>query len=106
MIAPSGLSLEEIKTRLAPFCQRHGVARLELFGSVAREEAHRGSDIDLLITFKPEVHLGWDFFDLHKEIEDLLGCDVDLLTRRAVEHDENAIRRDSILQSTVEIYTA
>jgi predicted nucleotidyltransferase len=99
-------SLDEIKTRLTPFCQRHGVARLEVFGSLARGEPHRGSDIDLLVTFQPEVHLGWDFFELHKEIEDILGGEVDLLTRRSVEQDENAIRRSSILQSTREIYTA
>jgi predicted nucleotidyltransferase len=59
-----------------------------------------------LVTFQPGVQLGWDFFELHKEIEDLLGCEVDLLTRRPVEQDENAIRRRSILQSTREIYTA
>ena len=99
-------SLDEIKSRLAPFCRRHGVARLEVFGSLARGEPHRGSDIDLLVTFQPEVHLGWDFFALHKEIEEILGCQVDLLTRRSVEQDENSIRRRSILQSTREIYTA
>ena len=99
-------SLAEITSRLAPFCKRHGVARLEVFGSLARSDPHRGSDIDLLVTFQPEVHLGWDFFELHKEIEDILGCEVDLLTRRSVEQDENAIRRRSILQSTREIYTA
>lgn len=109
MVAPSPslpLSLDEIASRLAPFCKRHGVARLEVFGSLARGEGHSGSDIDLLVTFQPEVHLDWDFFELHKEIEDILGCEVDLLTRRSVEQDENAIRRRSILQSTREIYTA
>jgi predicted nucleotidyltransferase len=99
-------SLDEIKSRLAPFCRRHGVARLEVFGSVARGDPHGGSDIDLLVTFRPEVHLGWDFFELHREIEEILGCRVDLLTRRSVEQDENAIRRRSILQSTREIYAA
>ena len=99
-------SLEEIKFRLAPFCRRHGVARLEVFGSFARGEPHRGSDVDLLVTFKPEVQLGWDFFELKEEIEDILGCKVDLLTRRSVEQDENAIRRRLILESTREIYTA
>jgi predicted nucleotidyltransferase len=99
-------SLDEIKSRLAPFCERHGVARLEVFGSLARGEPHRGSDIDLLVTFRPEVHPGWDFFELYEEIEDILGCEVDLLTRRSVEQDENDIRRRSILQSTREIYTA
>lgn len=100
------LSLDELKSRLVPFCLRHRVARLEVFGSLARGESHRGSDIDLLVTFKPDVHLGWDFFDLQKELEDILCCEVDLLTRRSVERDQNSIRRHSILQSTREIYTA
>ena len=109
MVTPSDTlppSLDEIKSRLAPFCRRHGIARLEVFGSLARGDSHRGSDIDLLVTFRPEVHLGWDFFELHKEIEEIFGCEVDLLTRRSVEQDENAIRRRSILQSTREIYAA
>jgi predicted nucleotidyltransferase len=100
------LTMDEIKSRLAPFCQRHGVARLELFGSLARGDRHPGSDIDLLVTFRPDVHLGWDFFDLHKELEDILGCEVDLLTRRSVEQDQNPIRRRSILESTRDIYTS
>ena len=109
MVRPNDVlppSLNEIKSRLAPLCRSHGVARMEVFGSLARGESHPGSDIDLLVTFQPGVHLGWDFFDLHKEIEGILGCEVDLLTRRSVEHDENAIRRQSILESTCEIYPA
>src|SRR5258708_2074265 len=95
MVTPNDvqpLSLDEIKSLLAPFCRSHSVDRMEVFGSLARGESHPGSDIDLLVTFQPGVHLGWDFFDLHKEIEGILGCKVDLLTRRSVAHDENAIR--------------
>jgi predicted nucleotidyltransferase len=77
-----------------------------LFGSLARGEPHPGSDIDLLITFRPGVHLGWDFFELHEELENILGCKVDLLTRRSVAQDQNSIRRRSILESTREIYAA
>jgi uncharacterized protein len=107
MVAPTiPPTLDEIKSRLAPFCQRHGITRLEVFGSLARGEHHPGSDVDLLVTFCPDVHLGWDSFDLHKEAENLLGCEVDLLTRRAVEQDENAMRRRSILESTRDICTA
>jgi uncharacterized protein len=39
---------------LAALCRRHGIARLSLFGSVARGEATVGSDLDLLIEFEPE----------------------------------------------------
>ena len=109
MVTPNDVfppTLDELKSRLVSFCQRHGVARLEVFGSLARGEPHPGSDIDLLVTFRPDIHLGWDFFELHKELEDILGCEVDLLTRRSVEQDQNSIRRRSILQSTREIYAA
>jgi predicted nucleotidyltransferase len=99
-------SLDDLKSKLAPFCRRHGVAKLEVFGSLARGQLRPGSDIDLLVTFRPDVHLGWDFFELNKELEDILGCKVDLLTRRSVEQDKNRIRRRSILESTREIYAA
>jgi uncharacterized protein len=99
-------SLESLKSKLFEFCQRHGVARLEVFGSVARGDAHCGSDLDLLVTFRPDVHLGWQFFSLNEELEEILGGKVDLLTRRSVERDENPIRRRSILQTTQEIYAA
>ena len=97
--------LQRMKSRLhGAFGERlQGVI---LYGSEARHEAAADSDIDLLVTFRPEVHLGWDFFELQKEIEEVLGCEVDLLTRRSVEQDENAIRRRSILESTCEIYAA
>lgn len=99
-------ALDEIRSRLTPFCHHHGIARLEVFGSVARGEPHSGSDIDLLVTFHPNVHLGWDFFELYKELEEILGCKVDLLTRRSVEQDQNSIRRESILGSTLELYSS
>jgi len=97
-------SLAQLKSRLIPFCKSHGVAKLELFGSWARGEAHPGSDIDLLITFLPGLHLGWEFFALQDELEAILGTRVDLLTRRSVEQDPNPIRRRSILESTRELY--
>jgi predicted nucleotidyltransferase len=97
-------SIAELKSRVPEFCRRHGIARLEVFGSIARGEARSGSDVDLLVTFRPEVHPGLNFFGLQDELELMLGCGVDLLTRRSVEKGENPIRRRSILESTCEIY--
>ncbi len=99
------LTLDDLKPRLAPFCKRHGVARLEVFGSFAQGAAQSASDIDLLITFRPEVHLGWNFYALEEELESILGCEVDLLTRRSVELDTNFIRRESILGSAHDVYS-
>src|SRR5277367_5512588 len=93
---PPPPSMDELKSRLTPFCERHGVARLELFGSRPLG--------DLLVTFRPVVDPGWNLFELHKDLEELLGCPVDLLTRSSVELDRNAVRRQAILESVREIY--
>jgi len=98
--------LDELRTRLAPFCKSRGIIRLELFGSLARGERRPAADVDLLVTFQDDVHPGWDFYEIQRQIEVLLRRKVDLLTRRSVERDENPIRRRSILESTHDIFTA
>jgi hypothetical protein len=97
-------NLDDLKSKLAPFCRQHSVARLEVFGSVARGEADAESDLDLLITFQPGVQPGLEFYLLPDEIERIVGRKVDLLTRRSVERDGNYIRRRGILDSALEIY--
>jgi hypothetical protein len=57
-----------------------GVRSLFLFGSVARDEAHADSDVDLLVDFaKSPTFRG--YMDLKFFLEDLLGRRVDLVTR-------------------------
>lgn len=43
------LSLEEIKQKIEPVCQKYGVKKVYLFGSYARGEATDMSDIDIRI---------------------------------------------------------
>ena len=57
-----------------------------------------------MVTFKPGIEIGLEFFAMQDELEQLLGCKVDLLTRRSVERSDNPIRRRSILESAREIY--
>jgi len=97
-------SIDEISRRLPTFCRRHGIARVEVFGSVARGEASAGSDLDLMITFAPGVTPGLNFFGMQDELEQILGCSVDLVTRRSVEQSDNPIRRRAILESARQIY--
>ena len=42
------------KTRLATFCQIHGIRRLAIFGSALRADFGSESDIDVLVEFVPE----------------------------------------------------
>ncbi len=97
-------TIDELKSLAPDFCRRDGVARLEVFGSIARREARPGSDVDLLVTFRPGVHPGLDFFSMQDELQERLGIHIDLLTRRSVEKSDNPIRRQSILDSAVDVY--
>lgn len=62
---------------------RFGVESLRLFGSVARDEAASGSDVDLLVDFH-ETPTFSRFMDLRIFLEDLLGTRVDLVTERGL----------------------
>ena len=73
-----------------------GVKSLELFGSVARDEARPDSDVDFLVEFSIEASL-FDLFRVRHYLEDLLGCDVDLGTTDALrEHLREPILEDAI----------
>lgn len=54
-------SLQQLKSQLTPFCKRHRVAKLEVFGSVARGETRAGSNLDLLVTFSARSPFGMGF---------------------------------------------
>lgn len=62
---------------------RFGVASLSIFGSVARDEAAAGSDVDILVTFAQTPGI-FGFLELKEYLENLLQCSVDLVTRNAL----------------------
>ena len=73
---------------LAELCRRHGVARLEIFGSAAGDEFNaEDSDVDFLVEFGPGVDLGpWmaRYFDFQRELAGLVGRRVDLVMLSAL----------------------
>jgi predicted nucleotidyltransferase len=88
---------------LAPYCEAQGIKRLELFGSVARGQARRGSDVDLIATFDRPI--GLRFFGMPDEMAKILGVPVDLLSRESVDEMTNPFRKTSILADAREILT-
>lgn len=73
-----------------------GVKSLDLFGSVARDEARPDSDVDFLVEFVVEATL-FDLFRVQHYLEDILGCKVDLGTRAALRQH----LREPILQEAI-----
>jgi len=74
----------EILTRSKPvLATRFGVTRLALFGSTARDTARSDSDVDILVAFDGPA-TAERFFGVQFYLEDLLGCNVDLVTEKAL----------------------
>lgn len=69
------------EVRLAAVCARYGIARLMIFGSVARGTAEPSSDVDILYELQPGQRLGWEIEDLSDELSQLFGRPVDLVPR-------------------------
>ena len=93
--------------KIAEFCRRWQIKELALFGSVLRDDSRPDSDIDLLVTFAPDHP--WSLMDhvrMQDELGEVLGREIDLITRSSVEKSENPWRRHDILTSAQTIYAA
>jgi uncharacterized protein len=88
--------------RLAEICHRYGVARLLVFGSVARGSATSTSDIDVLYELQPGRRMGWEIEDLADELTEVLGRQVDLISAAALHRR----LRDSVLTEAQPLYAA
>jgi predicted nucleotidyltransferase len=56
---------------------------VHVFGSVVRGEAKTGSDLDLLVKLEPG-RSPLDLIAIKQDLEDLLGCEVDVVTEAAI----------------------
>ena len=90
---------------IARACQRYGVDRLRIFGSVLTDRFDpEGSDLDFLVDFAPgSTNLFPDYFDLKFELERITGRPVDLVDASAV---RNPYFKASALGSAQELYAA
>jgi predicted nucleotidyltransferase len=98
--APSLQELLALRDEIARVGARHGVRTVRVFGSVARSEAGPGSDVDILVDTDDPQSL-FQQAALQGDLEDLLGCPVDVMTARALartrEHTRQRIEREAIL---------
>jgi uncharacterized protein len=86
---------------LISLCRENDVAKLEVFGSVARGDANKNSDIDLLVEFSKRKSL-LALVSLERQMSAALGRKVDLLTEAAI----SPYLRDRINRDRRVIYEA
>jgi predicted nucleotidyltransferase len=76
---------KEIKTRIVPILKQSGVKRAGIFGSYARGEQTKDSDIDILIEVKGRKFSLFDLVGLELELKKVLRKDVDLITYKGID---------------------
>jgi len=74
------MSIEEIKNKISPILKKNGVKSAAIFGSYARGDQTKKSDIDILIKYKNDDKSYFDLVGLQFELEKKLKKKVDLLT--------------------------
>jgi predicted nucleotidyltransferase len=77
--------IEQHREQINNLCRTHGVKRLELFGSAARDDFDSTkSDLDFFVEFvsydDPKIADHW--FGLQEDLEQLLGFNIDLTSLR------------------------
>jgi len=97
--------LDKVRAAVAAACAQLPVRSVAVFGSLARGESLSGSDVDLLVDFLPGTRFGLlEMGALKEDLEESLGCSVDLISRKAVEKTTNSFRRNAMLASPITIY--
>jgi len=69
--------LERLRPAVVEVAQRYGASNLRIFGSVALNQEHADSDLDLLVDLPASQSL-LALVAIGQELEQLLGCPVDV----------------------------
>lgn len=93
------MTIQSIKKKIVPVLKRQGVTKAALFGSFARGDTKKRSDIDILIKLSGKKSL-LDLVRIQFMLEDKLGKKVDLVEYGAIKPN----LRDIILSEQKIIY--
>lgn len=87
--------LERHREAILATARRNNASSIALAGSVARGTDHDESDCDFVCTFAAGTTL-LDVAALQRELEELLGCDVDVASAKALEPPFTSMLSDAI----------
>jgi predicted nucleotidyltransferase len=87
---------ESQRQEIRRIAARHGARNVRLFGSHVQGKSTPSSDVDLLVDLPSDSTL-LDLIAIKQDVEDLLGCPVDVVTEAAV----SPYIRDEVLRTAV-----
>ena len=82
MLSKKNKGIRSLQKKIVPILKKNNVVRVGIFGSYARGEAIKKSDIDILV--QPQKGMGLGFVGMKLELEKKLGKKVDLLTYKSI----------------------
>ena len=90
------------RDKIEDFCKQWKIAEFSIFGSALREDFSPKSDVDVLISFEPDIPWSlYDWVDMIEELRGILGREVDLVEKSGL---RNPFRRREILSNRQVIY--
>ena len=90
---------DDIKDKIISILVKHGIKRIMIFGSYARNEATQKSDLDLIVDF-PEGTSLLDHIGIEIELSEALNMKIDLLSRNGI----SPYIKDHVLKEAIVIY--
>ena len=92
------LSIDEIRDKIRPICEKYKIEKVWLFGSYARGEAREDSDVDLHVKAAEEMKF-LELGGFYADLEEALGKEIDLITRIPEENKifKKYVEREEIL---------
>ena len=91
--------IKKIKSKILKILKENKITRAGVFGSYARGEEKKNSDIDILVEIKnPKVSL-LDFVRIERKLKEKLGLEVDLLEYKSI----NPLLKKRILEEEIKI---
>ena len=91
------MNQSEIKNIILSHLKEYDPLKIGIFGSFARGDKKKGSDIDILVEFKESPTL-LTLIKLENDLSDILGIKVDLITTGALKNKriKKSIKKDLI----------
>ena len=93
------MTLEKLlkkKKKIIQIAKSYGAKNIRVFGSVARGESKKKSDVDSLVDLDSDRNL-FDLGGLQMDLQELLGCKVDVVTEGCLrEKIRSKIKKEAV----------
>ena len=76
--------LKQNRDQILAIAEKHGAFNVRIFGSVAKELETEASDVDFLVDYDLSKVSPWFPGGLLMDLQDLLGCKVDIASDRGL----------------------